>query len=87
MVSANGQPFVAPSADAGADGFLHKPVSVMQLIEVLGPLMAAAAEQLAERYAWISQSAAIARPEVSVAQVEPVQEGPQPGPRRAPPAR
>jgi CheY-like chemotaxis protein len=47
MVSANGQPFVAPSVDAGADGFLHKPVSVTQLIEVLGPLMAAAAKQLA----------------------------------------
>ena len=46
MVSANGQPFVAPSFQAGADGFLHKPVSVLQLIEVLGPLMAAS-EQLA----------------------------------------
>jgi CheY-like chemotaxis protein len=46
MVSANGPPFVAPSVEAGADGFLHKPVSISQLMELLGPVMAAS-ERLA----------------------------------------
>jgi CheY-like chemotaxis protein len=37
MVSANGSGSIAPAMAAGADGFLHKPVSVAQVLETLKP--------------------------------------------------